>query len=224
MMDRNGALNMVKAIIFDLDGTLTDTIGDLAAAVNFVLNKNGYPTHDEDKYFYFVGTGSYNLVKKASPKEISEEKLQSMLGEFFSYYGEHYLDKTVPYDNVTQMLTALKQKGIKLAVCSNKIQNMTEKVVEKYFGGMFTYVFGQNDKFPLKPDPACPLWIAEQLGAKPSEVMFVGDSGVDMKTGKNAGFTAVGVSWGFRTVEELRQNGADYIINNPLELLDIIKE
>ena len=215
---------MIKAVIFDLDGTLTDTIGDLAAAVNYVLEKNGFPTHDEEKYFYFVGTGSYNLVKKASPEGIGEEKLFSMLDEFFAFYGEHYLDKTVPYDNVSETLALLKQKGIKLAVCSNKIQNMTEKVVEKYFGGIFTYVFGQNDRFPLKPDPAAPLWIAEQIGVKPSEVMFVGDSGVDMKTGKNAGFTSVGVSWGFRTVEELLENGADYIINNPLELLDIIKE
>ena len=110
------------------------------------------------------------------------------------------------------------------SVCSNKIQNMTEKVVEKYFDGKFSFVFGQNDRFPLKPDPACPLWIAEQLGSKPSEVIFVGDSGVDMKTGKNAGFTAVGVSWGFRTVEELRENGADYIINKADELLEIIEK
>lgn len=215
---------MVKAIIFDLDGTLTDTIGDLAAAVNFVLDKNGFPTHSEEEYLYFVGTGSYNLMKKASPKDTPEEKILSMLDEFFAYYGEHYLDKTVPYDGVTEMLSALKEKGIGLAVCSNKIQNMTEKVVEKYFDGKFSYVFGQNDRFPLKPDPACPLWIAEQFGAEPSEVIFVGDSGVDMKTGKNAGFTAVGVSWGFRTVEELRENGADYIINKANELLEIIEK
>lgn len=215
---------MIKAVIFDLDGTLTNTIADLADAVNFVLAKNGYPTHDVEKYRYFVGTGSYNLVKKASPEGLAEEKILSMVEEFFAYYGEHYLDKTVPYDHIVEMISALKQKGIKLAVCSNKIQHMTEKVCEKFFDGQFTYTFGQNDKFPLKPDPSAPLWIAKQFDVKPDEVVFAGDSGVDMKTGKNAGFTAVGVSWGFRTVEELRDNGADYIIDEPLELLNIVEK
>lgn len=215
---------MIKAVIFDLDGTLTNTIADLAAAVNYVLQKNGYPTHGEDEYFYFVGTGSYNLVKKASPDGTSEEKLLSMVDEFFEFYGEHYLDKTLPYDGILEMLKALKEKGIALAVCSNKIQNMTDKVCEKFFDGMFTYTFGQNERFPLKPNPACPLWISEQFGAKPSETIFVGDSGVDMVTGKNAGFTAVGVSWGFRTKEELKENGADYIINKANELLEIIEK
>lgn len=215
---------MIKAVIFDLDGTLTNTIADLAGAVNHVLQKNGYPTHREDEYFYFVGTGSYNLVKKASPDGLAEEKLLSMVDEFFEFYGEHYLDKTVPYDGVPEMLSALKEKGIALAVCSNKIQNMTEKVCEKFFDGIFSYTFGQNDRFPLKPDPACPLWIAEQFGAEPSETIFVGDSGVDMVTGKNAGFTAVGVSWGFRSAEELKENGSDYIINKASELIEIIEK
>ncbi len=215
---------MIKAVVFDLDGTLTDTIGDLAAAVNFVLDKNGFPTHSEAEYFYFVGTGCYNLVKKASPKDTPEEKIRSMLDEFFTFYGEHYLDKTVPYNGVSEMLSALKGMGIALAVCSNKIQNMTEKVVEKYFDGKFSFVFGQNDRFPLKPDPSCPLWIAEQFGAEPAEVLFVGDSGVDMKTGKNAGFTAVGVSWGFRPREELLRDGADYIIDKAEELIKIIEK
>lgn len=215
---------MIKAVIFDLDGTLTDTLYDLADAVNFVLKKNGYPIHETEKYRYFVGTGSYNLVKKASPEGTEEEKLLSMVEEFFGYYKEHYLDKTRPYDGIFDMLDALKQKGIGLAVCSNKIQNMTEKVVEKFFDGIFTYTFGQTDKFPLKPDPTAPLWIAEQFGASSQEVIFVGDSGVDMKTGKNAGFTAVGVSWGFRSREELLENGADYIIDKAEELIKIIEK
>ncbi len=215
---------MIKAVIFDLDGTLTDTLGDLADAVNFVLDKNGLPTHKTEEYKYFVGWGSYVLIKKASPENITEEKLQSMLGEFFGYYNEHYLDKTAPYEGVIHMLTSLRENDIKLAVCSNKIQNMTEKVCDKFFEGVFEYTFGQNDKFPLKPDPACPQWIAEQLGAKPSEVIFVGDSGSDMKTAKNGGFIAVGVSWGFRTAEELRDNGADYIIDKAEELIEIIEK
>ncbi len=215
---------MIKAVVFDLDGTLTDTLGDLAAAVNFVLEKNGFPTHEVEEYKYFVGWGSYVLVKKASPENTNEEKLQEMLGDFFGYYNEHYLDKTVPYDGVNEMLCALKNRGIKLAVCSNKIQNMTEKVCDKFFGGIFSYTFGQNDKFPLKPDPACPLWIAEQFDADPSEVLFVGDSGSDMKTAKNGGFTAVGVSWGFRPRAELLRDGADYIIDKAEELIKIIEK
>ena len=215
---------MIKAVVFDLDGTLTDTIGDLAAAVNFVLNKNGLPTHSEAEYFYFVGTGSYNLVKKASPKDTPEEKILSMLDEFFEFYGEHYLDKTVPYEGINEMLAALRKRGIRLAVCSNKIQNMTEKVCDRFFEGVFEYTFGQNEKFPLKPDPACPIWIAEQFGADPSEVFFVGDSGSDMKTAKNGGFTAVGVSWGFRPREELLENGADYIVDKAEELIKLTEK
>lgn len=221
---RKGARQMIKTVIFDLDGTLTDTLGDLAAAVNSVLEKNGFPVHEVDKYKYFVGWGSYVLLKKAAPADTSEEKLQEMLSDFFGYYNRHYLDKTVPYEGVVEMLFTLREKGIKLAVCSNKIQNMTEKVCEKFFDGIFTYTFGQTDNFPLKPDPECPLWIAEQFGAKPSEVIFVGDSGSDMTTAKNGGFIAVGVSWGFRTVDELCENGADYIINSANELLEIIEK
>lgn len=215
---------MIKAVIFDLDGTLTDTLGDLADAVNFVLSKNGYPTHKTEEYRYFVGTGSYNLVKKASPNNVSEEKLLSMVEEFLAYYKEHYLDRTKVYDGVTDMLSALKQRGIGLGVCSNKIQNMTEKVCKRFFDGIFKYVLGQNDDFPLKPDPAAPLWIAERLGAKPSEVAFVGDSGSDMVTAKNGGFIAVGVSWGFRTADELRDNGSDYIIDKAEELINILEK
>lgn len=224
MRDRKGAVLMIKAVIFDLDGTLTDTLSDLADAVNFVLDKNGFPTHKTEEYKYFVGWGSYVLVKKASPENTSEEKLQEMLTDFFGYYNEHYLDKTAPYDKVTEMLGSLIQRKIKLAVCSNKIQNMTEKVCSKFFDGMFRYTFGQTDKFPLKPDPTCPLWIAEQFGVEPREVMFVGDSGSDMKTAKNGGFVAVGVSWGFRTADELRENGADYIIDKAEELIEIIEK
>ena len=123
---------MIKAVIFDLDGTLTDTLGDLAGAVNYVLAKNGFPTHETEAYKYFVGWGSYVLIKKASPENTSEEKLAEMLTDFFGYYNEHYLDKTVPYSGVCEMLDALTRKGVKLAVCSNKIQNMTEKVCDKF--------------------------------------------------------------------------------------------
>ena len=215
---------MIKSVIFDLDGTLTDTLGDLAAAVNYVLEKNGFPTHETEEYKYFVGWGSYVLVKKASPEGTTEEKLQEMLSDFFGYYNEHYLDKTVPYEGINEMLAALHEKGVRLAVCSNKIQNMTDKVCERFFDGIFEYTFGQNENFPLKPDPACPLWIAEQFGADPSEVIFAGDSGSDMVTAKNGGFKAVGVSWGFRPREELLENGADYIINKADELLEIIEK
>ena len=217
-------LIVIKTVIFDLDGTLTDTLGDLATAVNFVLEKNALPTHEVEEYKYFVGWGSYVLLKKASPEGTSEEKLQEMLSDFFEYYNEHYLDKTVPYEGINEMLATLRKRGIRLAVCSNKIQNMTEKVCDRFFEGVFEYTFGQNEKFPLKPDPACPIWIAEQFGADPSEVFFVGDSGSDMKTAKNGGFTAVGVSWGFRPREELLENGADYIVDKAEELIKLTEK
>ncbi len=215
---------MIKAVIFDLDGTLTNTIADLADAVNVQLKARGCKTHSYDEYKYFVGTGSYNLVKKASPEGTTEEEITEILKGFFSYYGEHYLDKTLPYDGIEEMLSTLKKNRIRLAVCSNKINHMTENVCQKFFSGIFDFTLGQTDRFPLKPDPEAPLWIAEQWGILPSEVIFTGDSGVDMETAKNAGFTAVGCAWGFRTRDELLSAGADYIIEKPADLLKIVEE
>ncbi len=215
---------MIKAIIFDLDGTLTDTLCDLADAVNYVLASYGYPTHKTESYKYFVGNGIYNLNKNAFPKGTEEKIISDAVESFIAYYRVHYLDKTKPYDGIIQLVQDLKKKGIKLAVCSNKVQEMTERVVEKFFGGIFSEVVGQSDRFPIKPHPAAPKHIMEKLGVTPSQTVFIGDSGVDMKTGKNAGCVSLGVLWGFRTEEELRENGADFIAQSPCDILNLIEK
>lgn len=214
---------MVKAVIFDLDGTLTDTLEDLAASVNGALVKFGHPVHDIESYKYFVGTGTANLIRKAFPEGTDEAELAAARQMFFEHYGVHYLDKTRPYEGINEMLEELLSRGIKLAVCSNKIQHMTEKVADVLFRGKFICVFGQNDRFPIKPDPAAPLYIMERLGVSPDETVFVGDSGVDMQTGKNSGCKSLGVLWGFRTRDELLENGADALAEKPQDILNIIE-
>jgi phosphoglycolate phosphatase len=224
-MSKTGGAKMPKLAIFDLDGTICNTIEDLAVATNHAMSALGYPTHSVEQYKIFVGNGIPKLMERSLPDghKSSEEVLKAK-DIMLSYYKEHYADYSAPYEGIIPLLKSLKAQGVGLAVCTNKAHFMAATIVDKLFHGLFDIVIGQSDAYPLKPDPACPLWIAEQLGSKPSEVIFVGDSGVDMKTGKNAGFTAVGVSWGFRTVEELRENGADYIINKADELLEIIEK
>lgn len=209
---------MYTHLIFDLDGTLLNTIDDLADAGNHVCRAHGWPVHTVEQFKRMVGNGIPNLVRRFTPDGLREDELAQVLAEFSAYYGQHKEDKTAPYPGVAELLAVLKGAGVRLAVLSNKAHNLAGPVVEHYFPGVFEYVQGALPDAPLKPDPTLLHAMMEKLGAKPETTLFVGDSDVDVLTGKNGGLTVCGVLWGFRDREELKDAGADWIIDSPEQL------
>ena len=213
---------MYTHVIFDLDGTLLNTIDDLADAGNHVCQTHGWPIHTVDQFKYMVGNGIPKLVERFTPDGLSKEELEQALSEFSAYYGEHKEDKTAPYPGVPQLLSALKGAGVHLSVLSNKAHALAGPVVESYFPGVFDTVQGALPGAPLKPDPTLLHALMDTTGAKPETTLFVGDSDVDVLTGKNGGLTVCGVLWGFREREELKGAGADWIIHSPDQLAAIV--
>lgn len=216
---------MIKAVLFDLDGTLVNSLYDLAASCNFALESFGFPVHETEKYKYFVGDGMQKLVERILPSNKRDTDTHKKVFEAFTrHYRGHYVDKTVPYDGILDMLSVLKSKGYKLAVISNKAHNMAVEVVNKLLPDTFDAVYGKLEGYPTKPDAALTLKLMAELDAKPENCILVGDSGMDMAAAKNAACKGLGVLWGFRTEAELTENGADYIVTKPSEILKIIKE
>lgn len=214
----------LKALIFDLDGTLLNTIDDLGDSANHILCKLGFPTHTIDEYKYFVGNGIPKLIERCLPPDKQEYKEQA-LSMFMEYYALHSEDKTAAYDGILELLTTARKKGLKLGVITNKAHNIAQQVVPHFLGdGVFDYIRGLDEKIKAKPCPDGALDVAERLGVQPSEVLYIGDSGVDMQTAVNAGFTPCGVLWGFRTEKELLDNGAKYIAHEPSDILEILKK
>lgn len=197
---------MTRLVIFDLDGTLLNTIEDIGTACNYALKMCNCPERPMEEYNTLVGRGIYNLFKGALPEGMkNEETVRKMTGYFVPYYDEHKSDKTRPYSGITEVLDAVSEAGIAMAIASNKYQDGTEKLVHGYFGKYsFVKILGQRDGMPIKPDPAI---VHEAMAAAhitdKNEVLYVGDSDVDMQTGRNAGVHTIGVTWGFRTEEEL---------------------
>ena len=216
---------MLKAIFFDLDGTLVNSIDDLADASNAALAQLGFPTHAVDKYRYFIGDGMRKLIERILPEaERNDEMIDKCHKIFRSFYDKNYLNKTAAYDGIEEMLGKLKQEGYKLVVVSNKVDVMAKRIVEEIFSDVFDFTSGKVDNLPTKPDPTLTLSIMEEMGLEPFECAFVGDSGMDMKTGVNTGAVPIGVSWGFREKEELLENGAEYIIDAPIHILDVLEK
>lgn len=214
---------MIKALLFDLDGTLVNSLEDLKNSTNFALDKMGFPVHETECYKYFVGDGMAKLIERALPEDKKDkETIQNTLKIFLEHYARHYVDKTVPYDGIVQLLDELT--SYKLAIISNKNQEMATVVVKKLLGDKFQIVCGKRENYPTKPDPKLTLEIISELGVKPSECVFIGDSGMDMAVAKNAGCIALGVLWGFRKEDELRENGADYIASAPAEILGVLSK
>ena len=219
---------MTKLAIFDLDGTLLNTVEDLGDATNYALTKCGFPTHQLDEYYQMVGRGIYNLFRAAIPSEYStEDNVQKMASYFIPYYDAHKCDFTRPYDGIPQMLKTITERGVRLAVASNKYQDGAEKLVKHFFGEYdFVRILGQRDGRPIKPDPA----IVDQILAEvpfvtKSQVVYVGDSNVDMQTGTNADVRTIGVSWGFRSREELAAYNPSAIVDTPEALSkEILKD
>ena len=210
---------MYRTVIFDLDGTLLDTIDDLADAGNWVCRNNGWPQHSVAEYKAMVGHGIPNLVQSFSPEE-SRSPLLTMntLNQFTEYYGKHNLDKTAPYPGILALLRRLKDAGVAMAVYSNKADDFSQTIVNHFFPGLFCHVQGKLEGVPVKPDPTGVKQVLAKLGATAAETLYVGDSDVDMNTGRNAGIETCGVTWGFRTRETLIQSGAGSLVDSMDEL------
>lgn len=209
--------------IFDLDGTLVNTLGDLADAVNAALSACGYPSHPEDAYRSFVGNGRRRLLERALPESSRNEEEIVRVGELYdAYYHEHALDRSSPYDGIPQALDMLMEKGVKLAVLSNKPHEFTQHIVSELLGNRFAVVLGQREGVPVKPDPTAVREILALCGVRPERAVYIGDSDVDALTGKAAGLDVIGCAWGFRGADELRRAGARWVIDRPCELVDII--
>lgn len=213
---------MKHAVIFDLDGTLLNTLGDLRAATNHALEVRGLPPHSMEEIRQFIGNGIRLLICRAMPEGTPEAEIDAALDDFKAYYAAHIHDRTVPYDGIPQLLTALRKRGIQVAVLSNKIDSASQQLIEYFFPGKTDVVFGEHVGVPRKPDPTSCRMVMQQLGVQPEQVLYVGDSGTDMQTAKNAGLYAVGVTWGFRSKEVLLKYGADVLVHRPKQILQIL--
>ncbi len=213
-----------KAVIFDLDGTLLDTLEDLADSLNRVLQDRGFPTHPTEAFRHFVGNGLAMLVSRALPPERRNDALKAdCLAAFLEEYNRNWNKKTRPYSGVPELLDALTEKKIRVAVLTNKAQHFAELCIREFLSGWrFAAIIGQREGFPLKPDPAGPREITRRLDMPPTEFLYLGDSDVDMKTAVNAHMFPVGALWGFRSEKELRESGAVEVIARPTDLLKFV--
>lgn len=211
-----------KAVVFDMDGTLLDTLEDLADAMNRVLAARGLPVHPVDAYRLFVGSGAGNLVLRTLPADRQDMAAQCLQG-FLKEYEANWKVKTRLYDGVAELLDALTSRGIPMAVLTNKPQEFAELCMKAFLPAWdFALTLGQMPGVPVKPDPAGPRQVIRHLGVAPEEILYLGDTDVDMRTAVGAGMYPVGVTWGFRTEDELRASGAAVIIDHPMELLGLL--
>ena len=220
------ASGRIKAVVFDLDGTLLDTLGDLAASGNAVLRKRGLPEHETDAYRHFIGSGMSNLVWRIFPEDAKPAEgleQEEVLADYKAEYSRRWKETTRLYDGIADLLDELEARGIALGVLSNKAHAFTEQCVEAFLGNWnWTVILGQRDGIPHKPDPAGAIEIARRFGQNVESCAFVGDSGVDMATGVASGMFPVGVRWGFRDAAELQEAGAEVLIERPGDLLDLL--
>ena len=215
---------MKNLVIFDLDGTLLDTVADLAASTNYALKLCGFPTHKVSAFKFFIGNGINKLFERVLPEgEKTEENIIQIRQHFLEYYGTHNSELTTPYQGIIDLLQKLQTTGIQLAVASNKYQKGTEELIKHYFPMInFVAVFGQRDNIPTKPDPTIVYDILDVSKVEKRDVLYVGDSGVDMLTAQNSGIDAVGVTWGVRPRTEMEGFSPKYIVDEPCEILAIV--
>lgn len=215
---------MKKLVIFDLDGTLLNTIADLGNAVNHTLGVHGLPQHSLPEFKQMVGRGMRNLVKAALPEElqVQDEFVDGFLREFLEYYMDHIDCATLPYPGMQKLVSSLAASGCKLAVASNKLQVGTERLIKKFFPDIpFVAVCGNSPAFPLKPDAGLVRYIISKAGVRPEDTILIGDSEIDIRTAHNAGIPVIAVTWGFRPVEDL--SDADYLADSPEAINQILE-
>ncbi len=213
----------IKAIVFDLDGTLINSLPDIMYSVNLMLAENNFPQHDLEAYRYFVGSGIEALARKSLPQNISEAHFLKCYTRLKILYEQNQINKTTVYHAIESLLQKLIDLKLNINILSNKPDVFTQEVVQHFFGKYrFRVILGASDQFPRKPNPEALIHILQLNQITTDECLYVGDSNVDMETAKRAGVKAVGVSWGFREKNELLQSGAHHIIDHPMELLDLI--
>jgi phosphoglycolate phosphatase len=215
-----------EAVIFDLDGTLLDTLTDIGDAVNRVLANKGFPTHEIPTYRNLVGDGARILIERALPDKYRKKKIiDACLEEYIEDYSHNYNVTSKPYSAIPNLLDALKAKGLKLGILSNKPDAITKNCAKAFLSKWdFDVVLGQRDSVPRKPDPNGALEAAKRLSIPPSHIIYVGDTAIDMKTAVSAGMFPLGVLWGFRSRKELKENGASAVIDHPLDALNFLQD
>ncbi|MDO4319321.1 MAG: HAD family hydrolase [Bacteroidales bacterium] len=215
---------MKQLVIFDLDGTLLNTIADLGTATNHALSVNGYPTHPITSYPMMVGNGVRRLIERALPSEDrTDATIDRLLGAFKEYYNAHLYDLTEPYTGIVSLLDGLQSRGVAIAVASNKYEAAVRRLIEHFFGDrQWAAVCGQTEGVPVKPDPSIVFRILGEHPTPKADVLYVGDSGVDIETARRACVESVGVTWGFRPQRELAAAYADHIISDPADLLGLL--
>ena len=212
-----------RALISDLDGTLLDTLEDLADSVNAALARLGLPQREIDAYRYFIGDGRRALALRALPKDRRDEAIiDSLIVRIGEEYERRWMNHTKPYEGIPQLLDTLTARGVRMAILSNKLHSYTEAVVSKLLPDWsFEFVLGESPSTPRKPDPSGAMHIMERMGVEPGECLYIGDSGVDMQTATAAGLYPVGVLWGFRTADELLSNGAKVLVEKPADIVPL---
>lgn len=217
---------MKQLAIFDLDGTLLNTIKDLGEAANYALDRNGFHTHSIASYPYFVGNGVRRLIERVLPEDARKKPavIDSMLKDFKEYYNENNTKLTKPYDGINELLQQLQEMGVKLAVASNKYQLATDKIINHFFPDIeWIAIEGQKEDIPIKPDPSIIFMILATAKIAKQDTIYIGDSGLDMEAARRACIDSVGVTWGFRPVKELKEYHANIIINKPQDIIPIIE-
>lgn len=213
----------IKAVFFDMDGTIVNSLNDLAVSTNYALKKNGYDEKPIENYADYQGNGVYVMIERAlSPVTVSSEELSNLRNDFFDYYKDHCTDYTTDYDGIKELVKTLKESGIIVGCITNKVEKIAIKIIDHFFSGM-DIIAGQIDGIPNKPDPYQTLEAMKALDLKAEECLFVGDTNVDIETAKAAGVKSVGCLWGFRTKQELVKAGADYIVETPSEIWNLVK-
>ena len=211
-----------KTVLFDMDGTLLDTLSDMHDAVNHILTENGWHTRSREEVRTFVGNGARKLMERAIPETLAPQRFEAVLADYKDWYQAHNCVRTQPYPGIGSMLAELKARGVKTAVVSNKPDATTRALAARFFPGM--PALGQREGVEPKPSPALVIQVLAELDADPAEAVYVGDSEVDVATARNAGLPMIGVSWGFRGREKLAAAGAEIIVDTAAELLEALSQ